>query len=146
MKFTNAWQGLMYTNSKDWYVDCECFLLANLTSTGSAANTTHPKQLTLTIKQSQLAPISINEVHSYDLCTASFTYTISNGWCWTMLLFLVAMLVQFSNAKPAVPNIPTILYQYKKFEFYPPSTIVKLHVVLCTVLDSLLWLLCSTVS
>ena len=55
--------------------------------------------------------------------------------CW---LFLVALLVGFNNAKPAVLNKPTALDQYKQLEFRASSTIIELHIVLFIVLVLLL--------
>ena len=55
-----------------------------------------------------------------------------------MLLFLVALLVGFNNAKPAVLNKPTALDQYKQLEFRASSTIIELHIVLFIVLVLLL--------
>ena len=43
IQFTNAGQGLIYTNPAEWLIDSKHSPLANLVSTGSAINITHPK-------------------------------------------------------------------------------------------------------
>ena len=74
IKFTNACQGPIYTNPADRPIERKRSPLANLTLTSSAVDKAHPKRFTTNkdIKL-KLAPVSINAVHSYDLCAASFT-------------------------------------------------------------------------